>query len=154
MLEPFISRTEVRRFLAHGVNKSPFSFSGAVDKSQLFGECGAMEKILPVVPDKLSELVPFLEKSFPNGEFLNAVQNDLIVEWTNKTIIELMKKKMLKPLFNALYSEIKAKIDAAEKVDFTQFLVECGYWTEEQKDAMIEGFDGNEGAMERIQITK
>jgi Fe-S-cluster containining protein len=131
-------------------NKSPFSFAGDVDKDQLFGECGAMEKIIQVVPGKVNELVPFLQKAFPHGEFLNAVQNDIIIEWANKTIIELMKKKMLRPLLNVPYGEIKEKIDKAQKIDFTEFLVECGYWVAEQRKQMIARFDANEDAGERI----
>lgn len=133
-------------------NKSPFSFSGAVDKNQLFGECGAMEKILPVVPDKINELVPFLKKAFPNGEFLNAVQNDLIVEWANKTIIELMKKKLLKPLFNMPYSEIKQKIDVAQKIDFTEFLVGCGHLTINEMEKKFVSFDNMKEARKKLEF--
>ena len=98
-----------------------YSFSGKIDPAAMFGECGAMERLVPLTPHSLKEVVPFLEKTFPNGEFLDAVQNDLIVEWSNKTIVELMKRKLIAPLFNVPYDSIKSRIDAAPKVDFTAF---------------------------------
>ncbi len=133
-------------------NKSPFSFSGDMDKRQLFGECGAMEKIVHVVPEKLQEAVPFLEQAFPDGEFLNAVQNDIVAEWANRTIVELMKKKMMAPLFNVAYGDIKAKIESAPKINFTNFLVEAGHWTEGQKKEKIECFDENMDAKNLLPV--
>lgn len=132
-------------------NKSPFSFSGGIDSLTMFGECGAMEKLIPLTPSSLKEAISFLENAFPNGEFLNAVQNDLIVEWSNRTIVDLMKKKLIKPLFNVPYEEIKSRIDSAQKVDFTTFLVECRYFSQVDKKVLLDKFDSNEGAVQHIQ---
>ncbi len=131
-------------------NKSPFSFSGKAVPSQLFGECGAMEKLLPALPEELKELIPFLEHAFPDGSFLNAVQNDLIIEWANRIIIDLMKAKKIRPAMNLPYAELLERVDRARKIDFTDFLVECGHLQREEMDALIGRFDENSEAKEKI----
>ena len=55
-------------------NRSPFINQGKKFlKEDLFGECGAMEKILPQVPEDFNEMIKFLNDTFPDGSFLNAV---------------------------------------------------------------------------------
>jgi Fe-S-cluster containining protein len=128
-------------------NKSPFSFAGKIEKEQLFGECGAMERLVSMVPQEMNEAIPILQEMFPQGEFLNAVQNDIVVEWANRTIVDLMQKKLIRPIFNVPYAGIKAKIDSAPQVDFSDFLVECGYLSMQEKDALISSFDENTQAI-------
>ena len=117
------------------------------DPINLFGSCGAMEKILPNLPKDKDELIKFLNETFPNKEFLNAIQNDLIVEWSNKIIIDLIKNKTIRPAINHPYDFIKKRINDSEKIDFTNFLVESNYLNEEEKNRLIESFDNNLGAI-------
>src|SRR3989338_2648913 len=132
-------------------SKSPFLNEGMQDlKENLFGECGAMKDISPKLPSDFNEMIRFLNRAFPDGSFLNAVQNDLIVEWSNKTIIELMKKDIIKPAMNHPYDFLLKRFRNSEKIDFTDFLVESGFFSREERDKLINKFDGNTGAKEKI----
>lgn len=132
-------------------NRGPFiDQKGMRLKDEMFGECGAMEHVLPQLPDDFSKMVKFLNEAFPDGSFLNAVQNDIIIEWTNKTIIELIRKKVIKPAMNHPYKFLLKRIENSEKVDFTDFLVESGYLMEKEREDLIKRFDGNIDAEEKI----
>ena len=128
-------------------NRSPFS-----DKSSknMFGECGAMEKILPQVPDDFRNMIKFLNEAFPDGSFINAVQNDIIIEWANNVIVDLIRKKIIKPAVNHPYNFLLKRFGNAEKIDFTDFLAESEYLTEKEKEDLIRRFDDNIDAEERI----
>ncbi|MBI2542094.1 YkgJ family cysteine cluster protein [Candidatus Woesearchaeota archaeon] len=132
-------------------NRGPFMNSGGMNlKEGMFGECGAMEHILPQVPDDFDEIVRFLSEAFPDESFLNAVQNDIVVEWANKTIIGLMRKKIINPAMGKDYGFLLERIKGAEKIDFTDFLVESGNLTETEKKELINRFDSNADAEEKI----
>jgi len=132
-------------------NKSPFIRTGDKSiKDGMFGNCGAMEKILPQVPDDPEKMVKFLNDAFPDGSFLNAVQNDAVIEWANKTIIELVRKKTITPAIGYPYNFLLKRVENSEKIGFTDFLVECGYLTEEKKEDLINRFDNNTDAAEKI----
>ena len=132
-------------------NRGPFiNQKGMQLKEEIFGECGAMEHILPQVPDEFEKMIKFLYEAFPDGSFLNAVQNDIIIEWTNKTIVDLMRKKIIKPAMNYPYNFLLKKIMNAEKIDFTDFLVESHYLTERERQDLIKRFDDNLDAQEKI----
>ncbi|MBI2654217.1 YkgJ family cysteine cluster protein [Candidatus Woesearchaeota archaeon] len=132
-------------------NRSPFiSRDGMQLKEGMFGECGAMEKILPQVPEDFNEMIKFLSEAFPDGSFLNAVQNDIVVEWTNKAIIDLMRKNIIKPAMNYPYDFLSKRIVNAKKIDFTDFLVESNYMARKEIEDLINRFDNNTDAKERI----
>ena len=131
-------------------NRSPFIDVNAKASEGLFGDCGAMEKIIPAMPDNFDEMIKFLNEAFPDGSFLNAVQNDIIIEWANKTIVELIKKKTIRPAMNYPYDLLLKRISGAEKIDFTDFLVKIGHTTAEEMENLINRFDSNSGAQEKI----
>lgn len=131
-------------------NRSPFIRDVAHFKEGLFGECGAMEKIIPQLPDDFGEMIKFLSEAFPDESFLNAVQNDIIVEWANNIVIDLMRKRIIKPALNYPYDFLLKRMLNAEKIDFTDFLVQSGYMDEGEKNSLIERFDGNIDASEKI----
>ncbi len=132
-------------------NRGPFlQQEGMLLKENLFGECGAMEKILPQMPNGLDKMIKFLNEAFPDGSFINAVQNDLIIEWANTAIIDLIRKKIIKPAIGYPYEFLLKRIANLEKIDFTDFLVEAKYLTEKEKTNLISGFDSNIGAIEKI----
>ena len=132
-------------------NRSPFlNQDGMALKEGMFGECGAMEKILPKLPEDFNEMIKFLSEAFPDGSFLNAVQNDIVIEWANNTVIELMKKKIIKPAMNYPYEFLLKRISNAEKIDFTDFLTEIGYMASEERKSLINRFDNNIDAEEKI----
>jgi hypothetical protein len=95
-------------------------------------------------------MIKFLYEAFPDGSFLNAVQNDIVIEWVNKTIIDLMRKKIIKPAMNYPYNFLLRRIANAEKIDFTDFLVESNYLTKKEKENLIKRFDENLDAKEKI----
>jgi len=130
-------------------NRSPFT-KEKIRKEELFGECGAMEKIIPEVPEDFSSMIKFLNAAFPDGSFLNAVQNDAVIEWCNRTIVDLVKKKMIRPAMNYPYESLSKRISNSEKIDFTDFLVEIGHITENEREGLIRRFDGNKDAIEII----
>ena len=131
-------------------NRSPFLKTEGNRKDGMFGECGAMEKILPQVPKDFNEMVSFLNEAFPDGSFLNAVQNDIAIEWANRTILDLMRKKIIKPAMNHPYEFLLKRIENAEKIDFTDFLVQCGYFTDREKEDLLRRFDNNTDAEEKV----
>ena len=132
-------------------NRGPFlANEGMALKEGMFGECGAMEHILPLVPHDFNEMIKFLSAAFPDGSFLNAVQNDIVIEWANKTVIDLMRKRIIKPAMNQSYKAVFQKIMHAEHIDFTDFLVQSGYLEGTQIQNLINHFDNNENAREKI----
>ena len=131
-------------------NRGPFSMQQHFKKEDLFGECGAMEKILPQLPEGFDEMIKFLNEAFPDGSFLNAVQNDLIIEWCNRTVVDLIKKNAIRPAMNYPYEMLSKRIANAEKIDFTDFLAEIGYITAAEREDLIRRFDGNSDAKEKI----
>ena len=132
-------------------NRGPFiSQEGMQLKDGMFGECGAMDHILPQVPDEFEKMIKFLYGAFPDGSFLNAVQNDIVIEWANKAIIDLIREKTIKPAMNYPYEFLLKRIKNAEKIGFTDFLVEIGYMTKAEKEDLIKKFDDNTGAKEKI----
>lgn len=133
-------------------NRGPFIKDGMQLKEGLFGECGAMEKILPQLPDDFNEMVKFLSNAFPDESFLNAVQNDIIVEWANRAIVDLIRKKAIKPAINYPYEFLLKRISNAEKIDFTDFLVEAKHISAAEKETLINRFDNNIDAKEKINL--
>ena len=130
-------------------NRSPLT-NDKISNEAMFGECGAMEHILPRLPDDFNEKIKFLNEAFPDGSFLNAVQNDIVVEWANRTIVDLIRKKIIKPAVNYPYNLLLRKINKAEKIDFTDFLVESDYLNESEMGNLIKRFDDNADAKEKI----
>ena len=130
-------------------NRSPFNQT-KISKDVMFGECGAMEHVLPHLPDDFNEMVKFLNEAFPDGSFLNAVQNDIVVEWSNRTIIDLIRKNIIKPAVNYPYDLLLRRISNAGKIDFTDFLVKSEYLTEAEMDNILIRFDDNTDAKEKI----
>jgi len=132
-------------------NRSPFiQQEGMPLKENLFGECGAMEHILPQVPKDFNIRIKFLNEAFPDGSFINVVQNDIIIEWANRTIIDLIRKKIIKPAINYPYEFLTKRINNSEKIDFTDFLVEIKHFTKAEKEDLIYRFDNNLDAIEKI----
>ena len=116
----------------------------------MFGTCGAMENVMPHIPENHVEMIKFLNEAFPDGSFDNAVQHDLVIEWINKTIIDLMRKKIIRPAMNYPYDFLLKRINNADKIDFTDFLVESNYFSQEEMENLIKRFDNNIDAKEKI----
>jgi Fe-S-cluster containining protein len=131
-------------------NRGPFIEHGMALKDGMFGDCGAMEKILPQVPDDMKKMVSFLKNAFPDESFVNAVQNDLVIEWSNKIIIDLVKNKVIRPAMNYPYDFLIKRISNSEHIDFTDFLIQADYMTLEEKDNLIKRFDSNSEALQKI----
>ncbi|MEK6891690.1 MAG: hypothetical protein AABX25_00755, partial [Nanoarchaeota archaeon] len=78
------------------------------------------------------------------------VQNDIIIEWANKIIVGLIKKKIIRPAMNYPYDLLLKRISSAEKVDFTDFLVEIGHTTAKERENLINRFDNSSDAENKI----
>jgi len=131
-------------------NRGPFLDVGNEPKKEnMFGTCDGMEKLMPSIPEDYDDMVKFLSKAFPDGSFENAVQFDYINEWVNRTIVDLMKQKKLRPAMNYPYNLFLKRFENAEKIDFTDFLEQSGYI--KSKDELIKGFDGNLDAKQKIE---
>ena len=130
-------------------NRGPFlKTNQEPTKQNMFGTCGAMEELMPLIPENYNDMVKFLSKAFPDGSFENAVQFDCITEWVNRTIINLMRKKLIRPAINYPYELFLKRFENAEKIDFTDFLGDIGYI--ESKEKLIKGFDDNMDAISII----
>ena len=130
-------------------NRSPFLNVGEKPtKENMFGTCDAMKKLMPLIPENYSDMVKFLSKAFPDSSFENSVEFDYINEWVNRTIIDLMKKKIIRPAMNYPYELFLKRLENAEKINFTDFLEQCGYI--ESKEELVKGFDENKDAKSTI----
>jgi len=130
-------------------NRGPFLKTNEKPKKEnMFGTCGAMDPLMPNIPQTYDDMVKFLSKAFPDGSFENAVQFDYITEWVNKTIIDLMRKKLLRPAINYPYEFFLKRFNNTEKIDFTDFLVDIGYI--DNKEELLKKFDENNNAKEMI----
>ena len=130
-------------------NRGPFLDVGdKPTKQNMFGTCGGMDELMPIIQEDYDEMVRFLSKAFPDGSFENAVQFDYITEWVNRTIVGLMRQKRLRPAMNYPYEFFLKRFNNAEKIDFTDFLEQSGYI--KSKEELIKGFDENTNAKEKI----
>ena len=130
-------------------NRGPFLKTGQEPKKEnMFGTCCGMEKLMPFIPGNYNDMVKFLSKAFPDGSFENAVQFDYITEYVNKTIIDLMRKKLLRPAMNYPYELFLKRFENAEKIDFTDFLKQSEYI--DSKEELIKRFDDNSDAKELV----
>ena len=109
-----------------------------------FGNCPAIGDIIRNMLDDLNKKIRYLNEALPY-ELLNIIQHDLIIEWVNKTIIELMKSKKIRPAMNYPYKFLLKRIESAEKTDFTDFLSQIGLI---EKEKLIKRFDNNLDAEE------
>ncbi|MBI2577134.1 YkgJ family cysteine cluster protein [Candidatus Woesearchaeota archaeon] len=130
-------------------NRGPFLKTGENPKKEdLFGSCCRMEPILPRLDDSSKDaLVQQLYHSL-SSEFLNVVQFDFMHEWINKTIVGLMKTRILRPAVNYPYEFLLKRIENSEKIDLMDFLVEAGVKARGEVDALIQKFDENIDAKE------
>jgi len=115
----------------------------------MFGTCGAMDPLMPMIPETYEDMVRFLSKAFPDGSFENAIQFDYITEWVNKTIVNLMKQKLLRPAMNYPYKFFLKRFENTEKINFTDFLEQSGYI--DNKEELIKSFDENKDAKGKIE---
>ena len=131
-------------------NKGPFLEVGEkAGKESMFGSCPALDKIYKEIPEDLNEMIKFLNKTLPD-ELLNVVQHDIVTEWVNKTIVELVKTKKIRAAMNYPYEFLMKRVENSEKIDLTDFLVEIGVYSREEMDKLIKRFDDNEDAKEKI----
>ncbi len=130
-------------------NKGPFIETDDHLKEDMFGSCIAMKEILKNCPDGKEDMVEFLNQVMPD-ELLNVVQHDIITEWVNKTIVALVKKKRIRPAMNYPYDFLMRRVSNSDKIDFTDFLVEIDYYTEYEINEMIQRFDNNFYAKNKI----
>ena len=120
-------------------NRGPFLKTGEnPNKSNMFGTCDGMESLMPLIPGNYDDMVRFLSKAFPDGSFDNVVEFDYITEWVNRTIVDLMKKKLIRPAMNYPYDFFLKRFENAEKIDFTDFLEQSGYI--DSKEELIKKF--------------
>jgi len=136
--------------------KFPFQHTPFLDtgeekrKEDMFGSCPSITELLKDlnVEDK-NESSKYLSAAFGAG-FEAAVEHDIITEWVNKKIIELMKGKILRPALNYPYSFLLRRIETSLKIDFTDLLVEKSIYTRSNMDEIIRGFESCEEAKTQI----
>ena len=133
-------------------NRGPFLKTETLQKWEtMFGTCGAIEKVVEHLPQEKEKLIPYLHKAFSDGSFENAVQNDKVTVWINEQVINLMKIKKIKPALNYPYKFLLKRINQAEHIDFTDFLVQESIFSEEEMAKLLKRFDANSDAKELIQ---
>ncbi len=130
-------------------NKGPFLETGESSKEDFFGSCCGMEKIYDKLPENFTEMIRALNAAMPD-ELLNVVQHDIITEWVNRTIVDMVKTRKIRAAVNYPYELLLRRIGNAEKIDLTDFLVESGVYTKEEMDNKIKRFDNNEDAKDKI----
>jgi Fe-S-cluster containining protein len=127
-------------------NSSPFLRLSGSNSINFFGVCPNIAEIVKQLDFKDGkQLIKQLNKSF-GDTFLNIIQHDFIMEWSNKRILDMMRKKIIKPALNYPSEYLKKRIEESEKIDFFDFLVESGYKTKEQAENLIQRFENLEDA--------
>jgi Fe-S-cluster containining protein len=130
-------------------NRGPFLAVGdEPTKNNTFGTCCGVDEMFSNIPDTYEKMVSFMSKAFPDGSFENAVQFDCITEWVNRTIIDLMRKRLLRPAINYPYELFIKRFNNADKINFSDFLEQSGYI--ESKTELIRKFDENQEGKEKI----
>ncbi|MBW2975655.1 YkgJ family cysteine cluster protein [Candidatus Woesearchaeota archaeon] len=132
-------------------NKGPFLKTGEeLRKEDMFGSCPSIKGILPELDDKnRKELVKKLYQSFGDN-FLNIIEYDYLTEWVNRLIITLIKEERIKPAMNYPYKYLLRRIMSSEKIDLMDFLIEKGIKTPAEIENLINGFDNNIDAGEKL----
>lgn len=130
-------------------NRGPFLKTGQEGFYGMFGACPSMKEVLQGIPNPMKDAVSYLQNAMPD-ELLNVVQHDIVTEWANKTIVDMIRKKMIRPAVNYPYRFLQKRISNSEKVDFSSFLIKCGYYTSSEMARLIERFDNNQDAADAI----
>ena len=132
-------------------NKGPFLKTGEeFKKEDMFGSCPALKEILPELDDTdKKKLVRQLYETF-GEDFLNIIEYDYLTEWINRLIIDLMKDKKIRPAMKYPYKYLLRRIINSEKIDVMDFLVEQGIKTKKEVENLINRFDNNTDAKEKI----
>ena len=138
---PFLKMSEMQNISEHAQKPTVFDTK---ETKIAFGSCPAMKDILENIPSGFKQKIKYLNEVLPY-ELLNVVQHDFIAEWLNKTIIELMKNKKIRPAMNYPYNFLLKRVSNAEKIDFTDFLSQIGVI---EKEKLIKRFDNNIDAKE------
>ena len=130
-----------RGFICHlfPINVTPFI--DTKNTGVVFGECPQVKEVEKGLEYKdKAKLIKDLYHSFGNG-FLSAVQHDLIMEWSNRVLIDLIKSKKIRPAVNYPYDLLLRRIENSDRIDLLDFLVEIGYFTTEQAQKKIISFE-------------
>ncbi len=132
-------------------NKGPFLKTGEEFKVEdMFGSCPSIKDILPGLKDKKQkELVNQLQESFGEN-FLNIIEYDHLTEWVNKLIIDLVKEGKIRPAMNLPYKYLLRRVIGSEKIDLMDFLIEKKIKTPEEIESLINRFDNNIDAEEKL----
>lgn len=131
-------------------NKGPFLKTDEAAKENMFGSCPAIKEIKENLPDGKKEMVSYLSEAFPDSSFLNVVQHDIVTGWINKITIDLTKNKIIRPAVRYPYDKLLKRIANSEKINLTEFLVEKEIYSREEMDKLINRFDDNTDAKEKL----
>lgn len=102
-------------------NKGPYLKTGEeATKDTMFGTCPALKEVYDPIPDKGEEMVNKLKETFPE-EFPEIVKHDEIMENINKTIVNLVKTKKIRPAMNYPYEFLLKRFKNSKKVDFNSW---------------------------------
>lgn len=132
---------------------TPFLKTGEkITKSEMFGACPNISSILEKLnTGDIRASAQYLKESFGNN-FFAALQHDLVTEWANKKIVELIKNNMIKAAINYPYEFLLKRIKNSDKIDFTDLLVQKNIYSRGEMDKMIKGFEDFEGAKKKIAL--
>ena len=120
--------------------------------TNLLGTCPVTDKIITLMPTDFDEMIKFFYRYFKtDSAFYNIVQNDIIIEWVNKTIVELCRKKIILPAMNYPYKYLLRRIENSKKIDLTEFLVSEKVHSKFDMDKKIGEFDNNLNAKDKIE---
>tara|TARA_Y100000310_G_scaffold333517_1_gene411235 strand:- start:313 stop:1104 length:792 start_codon:yes stop_codon:yes gene_type:complete len=132
--------------------RTPFlDVDDELDGSKMLGYCHVTNEILDGIPKQKKEMVKWFNEYFADGSFLNAVQNDISIAWTNSMIMELCKNKVIRPAMNYPYDKLMKRVENSVSVDFMDYLIEKNIKSEDEIQGLIERFDGNLDAKEKIE---
>ena len=140
-----------RAYVCHlfPLKRSPYLRLEAESKD-IFGKCHTL--------DKFKDLFDFSEKNVLlkqlygslGDALLNAVQHDIVIEWSNKAVMEMMRIGLIRPAMNYPVDFLMKRIENSILIDLSDFIVESGFKTREEMDRITERFENLDGARERL----
>ena len=118
----------------------------------ILGACPVTDEIIQNIPEEFNEMIKYFHIYFTSdGAFHNAVQHDIIIEWVNQVVMDLMKKKVIFPQMNYPYDYLMKRVSQSRKISLTDFLVDINAFSRGEMDKIIKGFDENTGAKDKIE---
>lgn len=121
-----------------------------IKKENMFGSCPAITQILNELDDSNKKnFVKQLYATFGDS-FLAVVQSDIVTEWINSKMIYMLRNRLIRPALNYPYDKLLRRIEIADKIDFSDFMMKHAVISNGDMEKIIKRFENFEDAKEKL----